>query len=108
MSVRSAWRERQNCGEACVNRLKQQWPTIEPVDLPVHASWLNQIEIYFSIVQRKALTPSDSQSPEETEQRLLKFQERYQEIAKPFQRKFTRQNLRDLLKRISQHEKIAA
>jgi len=74
----------------------------------VHASWLNQIEIYFSIVQRKALTPSDSQSPEETEQRLLKFQQRYQEIAKPFQWKFTRQNLRDLLKRITQREKLAA
>ena len=95
-------------GDACVKRLTEQWPTIVPVHLPVHASWLNQIEIYFSIVQRKALTPNDSQSREETEQRLLKFQERYQEIAKPFQWKFTRQNLRDLLKRIALHEKIAA
>jgi hypothetical protein len=25
----------------------------------VHASWLNQIEIYFSIVQRKVLSPND-------------------------------------------------
>jgi len=95
-------------GEACVNRLKQQWPTIVPVHLPVHASWLNQIEIYFSIVQRKALTPNDSQSPEETEQRLLKFQERYQEIAKPFEWKFTRGNLRHLLRQITLREKMAA
>src|SRR6059058_1566211 len=52
---------------------------------PVHASWLNQIEIYFSIVQRKVLTPNDFKSLNELEQRLLAFQQRYQETASPFQ-----------------------
>ncbi len=46
-------------GEACVRRLTQAHPRLVPVHAPVHASWLNQIEIYFSIVQRKALTPND-------------------------------------------------
>ncbi|CAN5420265.1 hypothetical protein BH10PSE16_BH10PSE16_36930 [soil metagenome] len=43
-------------GEASVRRLTQAHPRLVPVHGPVHASWLNQIEIYFSIVQRKALT----------------------------------------------------
>ena len=44
-------------GRAAIERLQRQWPNIEVVHLPIHASWLNQIEIYFSIVQRKLLTP---------------------------------------------------
>ena len=28
-------------------------PSVIPVHTPVHASWLNQVEIYFSIIQRK-------------------------------------------------------
>src|ERR1039458_6691856 len=46
-------------GERCIRRLQKAWPNIVPVHLPVHASWLNQIEIYFSVVQRKVLTPND-------------------------------------------------
>jgi len=52
---------------------------------PVHASWLNQIEIYFSIVQRKVLIPNDFSSLTDLKERLLGFQERYQKIASPFQ-----------------------
>ena len=43
-------------GDASVRRLQAAFPTVIPVHGPVHASWLNQIEIYFSILQRKALT----------------------------------------------------
>jgi hypothetical protein len=57
-------------GEACGRRLKARWKNIEVVHLPVHASWLNQIEIYFSIVQRKVLTPNDFSSLEEVAHRL--------------------------------------
>ena len=77
--------------------MKDRWPTITVVHTPVHASWLNQIEIYFSIVQRKALTPNDFQSLEELEDRLLGFQRHYERIAKPFEWKFTRRDLRRLL-----------
>ena len=63
----------------------------------MHASWLNQVEIYFSIVQRKALTPNDFRSLAELEDHLLRFQEHYQSCAHPFQWKFTRRDLKKLL-----------
>ncbi|MCA1792173.1 MAG: transposase [Thioalkalivibrio sp.] len=69
------------------------------VHLPKHASWLNQIEIYFSILQRKALTPADFASQHAVAARILGFQDHYQAIAKPFQWKFTRRDLRLLLQR---------
>ena len=60
-------------GEASVQRLTQAHPRIVPVHGPVHASWLNQIEIYFSIVQRKALTPNDFPCLEAVAERLANF-----------------------------------
>ena len=60
---------------------------------PVHASWLNQIEIYFSVVQRKVLTPNDFRSLAEVEHRLPAFQDRYERGAKPFQWRFPRAHL---------------
>ena len=60
---------------------------------PIHASWLNQIEIYFSIVQRKVLTPNDFNSLAEVDDRLRRFEEHYEEIAEPFRWKFTRRDL---------------
>ena len=62
-------------GQPCVRRLTQGFPNLVPVHGPVHASWLNQIEIYFSIVQRKALTPNDFSCIEEVADRLLRFQD---------------------------------
>lgn len=44
-------------GAKCVARLQEKYARLVPVHGSVHASWLNQIEIYFAIVQRKALTP---------------------------------------------------
>jgi hypothetical protein len=72
------------------------------VHTPIHASWLNQIEIYFSIVQRKALTPNAFSSRTEVEQRLLGFQRYYENIAKPFEWKFTRADLGELMKKLDQ------
>jgi hypothetical protein len=48
-----------HCGRASVQRMADADPTARLIHLPVHASWLDQIELYFSIVQRKALTPND-------------------------------------------------
>ena len=66
----------------------------------MHASWLNQVEIYFSILQRKALTPNDFPSLEALEERLQGFARHYETIAKPFEWKFTRKDLDSLLHRI--------
>ena len=87
-------------GQKAVDRLRSQWPNVVLVHTPVHASWLNQIEIYFSIVQRKVLTPNDFQSLNELEQRLLAFERRYEETASPFQWTFTRKDLTTLLAKI--------
>lgn len=88
-------------GKACVERLTGKWPNIVPVHLPVHASWLNQIEIYFSVVQRKVLTPNDFSSLDEVADRLAQFEKRYEQIAKPFEWKFTRRNLTKLIAKLS-------
>ena len=87
-------------GQSAVDRLTAQWPTIVPVHTPVHASWLNQIEIYFSIVQRKVLTPNDFASLAAVEQRLLAFQDHYAAVAQPFQWTFTRRDLSRLLAKL--------
>jgi len=91
-------------GQTCVDRLTRAFPTLVPVHLPVHASWLNQIEIYFSIVQRKILTPNNFESLLAVETRLLAFQQRYEEIAQPFDWKFTRQDLLNLMDKLSVHQ----
>ena len=80
-------------GQPCVRRLAKAFPNLVPVHGPVHASWLNQIEIYFSIVQRKALTPNDFSCINEVEDRLLRFQEYYESMATPFEWRFTRDDL---------------
>jgi DDE superfamily endonuclease len=87
-------------GQSAVRRLQAAFPNLLLVHGPVHASWLNQIEIYFSIVQRKALTPNDFSSLVDVEDRLLRFQQYYQTIAKPFEWKFSRADLDDLVKKI--------
>jgi hypothetical protein len=76
-------------GSTCVRRLQAAFRNFIPVHGPVHASWLNQIEIYFSIIQRKVLTPNDFASLAEVEDRLLRFQEHYEQIAAPFEWKFS-------------------
>ena len=86
-------------GRASIERLQSRWPNLRLVHLPVHASWLNQIEIYFSIVQRKVLEPNAFSDLEEVATRLLAFQHHYEQIAKPFQWKFSRADLRALHQR---------
>jgi hypothetical protein len=91
-------------GQASVDRLQGEWANLRLVHLPVHASWLNQIELYFSVVQRKVLTPNDFTDPAEVEARLLAFQRRYERTAAPFAWHFTRSDLDRLLRRLEEHQ----
>jgi hypothetical protein len=91
-------------GEKAAARLRAQWPTLTLVHTPVHASWLNQIEIYFSIVQRKVVTPNDFSSLPQLADRLLAFQARYERTAQPFQWKFTRADLAAVLAKLKAEE----
>jgi hypothetical protein len=93
-------------GRASVTRLSKAWPTARLVHLPVHASWLNQAEIFFSILQRKVLTPNDLTDLDVLTARILAFQDRYNATATPFDWRFTRTDLDRLLQRIAAHEPV--
>jgi hypothetical protein len=80
-------------GKRSIQRLQGAYQNLVLVHTPVHASWLNQAEIYFSIVQRKVLTPNDFPDLDTLEHQLLAFGRRYEQIAAPFQWKFTRSDL---------------
>jgi transposase len=92
-------------GAAAVERMASTWPNAQLIHLPVHASWLDQAEIYFSVVQRKVLTPNDFTDLDQIRDRLTAFETRYNEIARPFTWRFTRTDLSDLLRRIDAHGK---
>jgi transposase len=87
-------------GWRSILRMEQAWPNATLVHLPVHASWLNQIEIYFSILQRKAITPGDFADLDHLAERVLAFQDRYNTTAKPFDWRYTRDDLNTFLHRI--------
>jgi hypothetical protein len=91
-------------GHASVDRLQGAWSNLTLVHLTVHASWLNQIEIYFSIVQPKVLTPNDFLDLGEIERRLLGFQRRYEQTAVPFDWRFTRADLDDPPRRLDENQ----
>jgi hypothetical protein len=62
---------------------------------------LGYIEIYFSILQRKALTPLDAADRPMLAERILCYQEYYNRTAKPFNWKFTRSNLQERLRTLA-------
>lgn len=93
-----------HAGRASIRRLEGAYENLRLIHLPIHASWLNQIELYFSIVQRKALTPNDFGSLEELTGRLLAFQAHYAEIARPFEWTFTRGDLERVIERVDDRE----
>lgn len=95
-------------GQTSVNRLKHWYPNAIHVHTPIHASWLNQVEIYFSVPQRKVLTPNDFESLQDLENRILGFQSEYEKVSKPFEWKFTRNDLKKLLSSFDEKQKLAA
>ena len=91
-----------HAGKTSIARMHKAHPTAELIHLPVHASWLNQAELFFSIVQRKALTPNDFGSLQELARRLMDFGQHYRNLARPFDWTFTRHNLDRVLAKITQ------
>lgn len=92
---------------AAAARLNDAWPNAQMVHLPVHASWLNQIEIYFSVIQRKLLAPDDFADLGILARQILAFEDRYNAAATPFDWKFTRTDLNQLLNRLARHDPAA-
>jgi transposase len=94
-------------GQKAINRMAKAWPTAQLVHTPVHASWLNQCEIYFSVVQRKVVTPNDFYDLADVEHRLDAFHDLYNLAARPFNWKYTKNDLDALLARVTAHEPTA-
>ena len=88
-------------GQRAIHRLQAQWNNLVLVHLPLHASWLDQVEIYFSILKRKVLTPNDFPSRQAVVERILAFQHHYQMIARPFHWTFTRDDLAKLMAKLA-------
>jgi transposase len=97
-----------HAGQASVQRMGEAWPNAVLVHLPIHASWLNQIEIYFSIVQRKIIKPADFANLDALERRLLAFEARYNATANPFNWRYTKADLNAHLERLATHEPLTA
>jgi hypothetical protein len=94
-------------GAASVGRLRAAYPNAILVHTPVHASWLNQVEVYFSLLQRKVLTPNDSVDLQELELRIKLYEELTNRQARPFAWRFTKYDLFDLLERVARREAAA-
>ncbi|MFF3127369.1 IS630 family transposase [Streptomyces sp. NPDC057908] len=87
-------------GKKAIDRLTKAYPNAVMVHTPVHASWTNQIEIFFSIVQRKVVSPNDFTDLAQVRDRLRAFEDRYNAAAQPFQWRFTTSDLDELLARL--------
>ena len=92
-----------HAGQRSIDRMRQAWPTAQLVHLPIHASWLNQIEIVFSVIGRKVIAPADFADLDALAARLTAFEPRYNATATPFDWRFTRADLTDMLSRIDAH-----
>jgi len=95
-------------GDTSEARLINRWKNLFPVHMAIHAIWLNQVGIFFSVVQRKVLTPGDFKSLSGLETRILKFQEHYEIVANPFEWKFTREDLNKLVVKLTVQPELCA
>jgi hypothetical protein len=95
-------------GEAAKKRLRRLDSRIILVHTPVHASWLNQVEIYFSIIQRNVLTPNDFADLEAVRLRLAMYEALSNQHPTPFQWKFDRTKLTALLAKIEARQMVLA
>jgi hypothetical protein len=94
-------------GEASVKRMRKAYRNAILVHTPVHASWLNQVEVYFPLLQRKVLTPNDSTNLRELELRIRLYEELTNRQPRPFDWRFTKYDLFALLQRLARREAAA-
>ena len=95
-------------GQAACQRLTLAYPNLILLHTPVHASWLNQVEIYFSIIQRKVLTPNAFTDLAEVAVRLRLYEELANQTPRPFAWQFTREKLMAFLQRLEAQRALLA
>jgi len=77
---------------------RQGWPfRVQVYWLPKNASWLDQIEIWFSILQRKLLKPNDFESLRVLVRAIGSFVRYYNRAAKPIHWTYTVEKLEQKL-----------
>ena len=76
-------------GKKAAERMHARYPNLILIHTPVHASWVNQIEIYFSILQRKVLSPAVAASLAELAARILDFEATMHDRPKTIDWQFT-------------------
>jgi hypothetical protein len=91
-------------GQTSIDRMKAAWPKTQLIHTPVHSSWLNQVEIYFSLVQRQVLTPNEFESLEQLSLGLTEYEKRINENAAPFNWKFNRKKMKKFLNKLARHQ----
>jgi transposase len=72
-----------------VNNWLAAHPRWHFVFTPKHASWLNQVEIFFSILARRLLKRGAFTSEHDLAQQMLAFVETYNQTARPFKWTYT-------------------
>ena len=90
-------------GQASIDRMSAAWENAHLLHTPVHGSWLNQVEIYFSLVQRHVLTPNDFADLDEVATRLADYETLINRDPSPFNWEFTRRDLKQFLQRLAPH-----
>jgi hypothetical protein len=90
-------------GQTAIDRLHTAHPNTIMIHTPIHASWLNQIEIFFSIIQKKVVTPNDFPNLNKLSETLHAFIDRYNKTAKPYNWKYTANDLKNQLRRLNEH-----
>jgi transposase len=59
-------------------------PRFHAYDTPTHASWLNQVELFFSILARRLLTRGEFASVDDLVAKVMAFIAEYNRAATPF------------------------
>jgi transposase len=95
-------------GKRSIERLENAFPNARLIHLPIHASWLNQIEVVFSIIQRKVVRSGDFADLAALAGRLEAFEDHYNATATPFDWRFNKKDLAALLERLELRTPLAA
>lgn len=85
-------------GSSHVSKATRAWlaahPRFEAHYTPKHASWVNQIELFFSILQRKVIRNGDFQNRADLIDKMIRFIADYDQTARPFAWTYSGQPLR--------------
>ncbi len=72
-----------------VARFLQEHPTVQLHFTPTYSSWLNQVEIWFSRIEREVIARGVFTSVADLARKLIRYIRAYSKTARPFQWKYS-------------------